>query len=239
MSQIFPGEVFASTADFDIGIRQLLPHYDEMLNAIARCIPSTSSRILELGCGTGELSLKILKRCPDAEIIALDYSPRMIDFAQGKIAQAGYENRWKGIEADFGEWANHPEKFDIGAGFDGCVSSLAIHHVTDEMKSNLVISVFKSLSAGGCFWNADPILAESPALNEVYKAAREEWASQQGIPLAEVRTRIGTSSSYGYSSQDQLASLEHHLQMLVNAGFATVAVPWKYYGLAMFGGIKE
>ena len=28
----------------------LLPHYDEMLNEEARCIPSTSRRILELGC---------------------------------------------------------------------------------------------------------------------------------------------------------------------------------------------
>ncbi len=238
MSQIFPGEVFANTADFDTGIRQLLPHYDEMLNAIAHCIPSTSRRILELGCGTGELSLKILKRCPDAEIIALDYSPRMINFAQSKMAQAGYENRWKGIEADFGEWANYPEKFDIGTSFDACVSSLAIHHLTDEMKSNLLKLIGQSLSAGGCFWDADPILAESPALSNVYKEAREEWANQQGISLAEVPARMGTSSTYGYSSQDQLASLEDHLQMLVNAGFATVAVPWKYYGLAVFGGMK-
>ncbi len=238
MSQIFPGEVFASTANFDIGIRQLLPHYDEMLNAIARCIPSTSRRILELGCGTGELTIKILKRCPDAEIIAVDYSPRMIDFARGKIAQAGYKNRWQGIEADFGEWANYPEKFDIGAGFDGCVSSLAIHHLKDDMKSNLFKRIGQSLGDGGYFWDADPVLAESPALSEVYKAIGEEWATQQGIELAEVRAKIGKSSTYGYSNQDQLASLEHHLQMLVDAGFATVAVPWKYYGWAVFGGIS-
>jgi tRNA (cmo5U34)-methyltransferase len=238
MSQIFPGEVFASTTDFDVGIRQLLPQYDEMLNAVARCIPSTSRRILELGCGTGELSFKILKRCPDAEIIAVDYSPRMIDFARGKIERAGYDKRWKGIEADFGEWVHHPEKFNIGEGFDGCVSSLAIHHLKDNMKSNLFKRISQSLSAGGHFWNADPVLAESSGLSEVYEAIREEWATQQEISLTEVRAKIGTSSTYGYSNQDQLASLEQHLQMLGDAGFATVAVPWKYYGLAVFGGIK-
>lgn len=52
MQQLFPGEVFANTADFDTGIRQLLPRYDEMLEVITRCLPSTSRRILELGCGT-------------------------------------------------------------------------------------------------------------------------------------------------------------------------------------------
>lgn len=51
---MFPGEVFANTADFDTGIRQLLPRYDEMLDVLVRCIPSTAQSILELGCGTGE-----------------------------------------------------------------------------------------------------------------------------------------------------------------------------------------
>jgi trans-aconitate 2-methyltransferase len=74
---IFPGEVFANTADFDSGIRQLLPRYEEMLEAIALCLPPSIQRILDLGCGTGELSLKVLKHCPTAEVVAIDYSPRV------------------------------------------------------------------------------------------------------------------------------------------------------------------
>ncbi|MFH7028740.1 MAG: class I SAM-dependent methyltransferase [Heteroscytonema crispum UTEX LB 1556] len=236
MQQIFPGEVFANTVDFDNGIRQLLPRYDEMLEVITRCLPSTSDRILELGCGTGELSLKILDKCPNAQIIALDYSPRMLEFAQSKITAAGYQQRWNGIEADFGDWADNPDKLSIGTEFDACVSSLAIHHLSDEIKFKLLQRIRESLIPGGCFWNADPTLPESPTLTEIYKAAREEWATQQGKTLTEIRAKVGTSSTYGYSSQDQLATLDAHLQMLTKSGFATVAVPWKYYGLAVFGG---
>ncbi|MEH1828494.1 MAG: methyltransferase domain-containing protein [Nostoc sp.] len=236
MQQLFPGEVFANTADFDTGIRQLLPRYDEMLEVISHCLPSTSRRILELGCGTGELSLKILNRFPDAQVIALDYSPRMLQFAQDKITAVGYKQRWTGIQADFGDWANNPEKLDIDSKFDVCVSSLAIHHLQDEMKLKLFERIAASLTQDGCFWNADPTLPESPALAEVYKAAREEWAVEQGINLIEIRAKRATSTTQGYSSQDQLASLDAHLQMLSKAGFKTVAVPWKYYGLAVFGG---
>ena len=243
MQKVFPGEVFAQTSDFDSGIRLLLPHYDEMLEAVARCIPSTSRRILELGCGTGELSIKILKRCPDAQIIALDYSPRMIEAARAKMAEARYQ-RWSGIEADFGEWADNPEKFDIGTEFDACVSSLAIHHLSDETKGKLFQRIGKSLKDGGCFWNADPILPESPVLAEIYNAIAEEWAEKQGKTIEEVRSRLASksdsvdySASYGYSSQDQLAILGVQLQMLAKAGFNTTAVPWKYYKLAVFGGI--
>ena len=236
MQQPFPGEVFANTADFDTGIRQLLPRYDEMLEVITRCLHTTSRQILELGCGTGELSLKILNRCPDARIIALDYSPRMLEFAQNKITAAGYQQQWTGIQTDFGEWANNPEELHIDSKFNACVSSLAIHHLRDEMKFKLFQRIATSLSQGGCFWNADPISPESPALAEIYKAAREEWANQQGTNLAEIRAKLGTSTTQGYSSQNQLATLDAHLQMLTKAGFETVAVPWKYYGLVVFGG---
>ncbi|GAX36007.1 class I SAM-dependent methyltransferase [Nodularia sp. NIES-3585] len=234
MQQIFPGEVFANTADFDHGIRQLLPRYDEMLEVITRCLSSTTRRILELGCGTGELTLKIFQRFPDAEIISLDYSPRMLQCAGNKITSAGYQQRWTGIQADFGEWANNPENLAIGSGFDACVSSLAIHHLDDPMKLKLFQRISASLSQGGYFGNADPTLPESSVLAEVYQSAREEWAAQQGTNLGAVRAKLGSSSQQGYSSQDQLATLDTQLQMLVKSGFKTVAVPWKYYDLAVF-----
>ncbi|WP_414529101.1 class I SAM-dependent methyltransferase [Nodularia chucula] len=234
MQQIFPGEVFADTADFDDGIRQLLPRYDEMLEVIIRCLPTTAGRILELGCGTGELTMKICQRCPDAEIVALDYSPRMLKFAGDKITDAGYQERWTGIQADFGEWAENPQNLDIGSEFDACVSSLAIHHLDDSMKLKLFQRIAGTLSLGGYFGNADPILAESPTLAAVYQTAREEWTTQQGNDLAQVRAKRGSSTQQGYSSQDQLATVDTQLQMLTKSGFQTVAVPWKYYNLAVF-----
>ena len=104
------------------------------------------------------------------------------------------------------------------------------------MKLKLFQRIAAILRPGGYFGNADPILPESPVLTEVYQAAREKWAAQQGNTLTEVRARLGSSTQQGYSSQDQLATLEAHLQMLTQSGFKTVAVPWKYYGLAVFGG---
>ncbi|MEP6519204.1 methyltransferase domain-containing protein [Microcoleus vaginatus] len=234
--EIFPGEVFVNTADFDTGIRRLLPKYDEMLNVLAGCIANTNDRILELGCGTGELTLKVLQRYPSAEIVAVDYSPRMLDFARAKIESAGYAARWTGIEMDFGEWANNPNFSGLGDKFNACISSLAIHHLEDEMKLKLFQGIRENLNPGGCFWNADPLLAESSEMKDIYQAAREDWARNQGETLAQIRANVGKSVSYGYSNPDRLATLSAHLEMLVKAGFETVAVPWKYYGMAVFGG---
>ena len=235
-NEIFPGEVFVNTADFDSGIRRLLPKYDEMLDVLVGCIASANNRILELGCGTGELTLKILECYPSATIVAIDYSPRMLDFARAKIESAGYAARWTGIELDFGEWANNPNFSGLGDKFNACISSLAIHHLEDEMKLKLFQRIRQSLDAGGCFWNADPLLAESAGMKDIYQAAREDWALSQGETLAQIRANVGTSVSYGYSNPDRLATLSAQLEMLGSSGFETVAVPWKYYGMAVFGG---
>lgn len=235
-NEIFPGEVFVNTADFDSGIRRLLPKYDEMLDVLVGCIASANNRILELGCGTGELSLKVLERYPSATIVAVDYSARMLDFARAKIESAGYAARWTGIELDFGEWANNPNFSGLGDKFNACISSLAIHHLEDEMKLKLFQRIRQSLDAGGCFWNADPLLAESAGMKDIYQAAREDWALSQGETLAQIRANVGTSVSYGYSNPDRLATLSAQLEMLGSSGFETVAVPWKYYGMAVFGG---
>ena len=72
-TDIFPGEVFANTDEFDTGIRELLPKYDELLETIVRCVPAESRTVLNLGCGTGELSLKLLRTYPHLRVVAVDY----------------------------------------------------------------------------------------------------------------------------------------------------------------------
>lgn len=233
---VFPGEVFSNPADFDRGIRQLLRKYDEMLDVLVSCIPASVDRILELGCGTGELSLKLLNHFPTAQIIAVDYSPRMLQYAEEKVRLAGYAERWIAKEADFGEWANNSQTANIGNNFDACVSSLAIHHLSDEMKLKLFQKIRRTLNSGGVFWNADPILPESELMKTIYQTAREEWAIEQGSTLIEIRAQVGKSEPYGYSSPDRLATLDTQMQMLKTSGFNGVAVPWKYYNLAIFGG---
>lgn len=234
---IYPGEVFADVADFDSGIRQLLPIYDKLLSALLRCIPITSRRILELGCGTGELSLKLLAHCPDAELVAVDYSPRMLRVCQDKIEAAGYGERVRWIEADFGNLATLNVRIAPHQGFDVCASSLAIHHLSDPVKLKLFKWVRQNLSPGGCFWNADPVLSETQALEAVYQAVREEGVIAQGNTLEKVQAKCGQTIPQGYSGPDRLATVLEQVDFLKSADFAPVAIPWKHYGLAVFGGI--
>ena len=236
MQEIFPGELFLNHADYDLNIRQLLPRYDEMLDILVDCIPRHTKQLLELGCGTGELTGKILSRFPDIHIIAVDYSPRMLDFASAKLAQAGYAEQVSWIRADFGNLANLNAPLAQGAGFDVCVSSLAIHHLTAPMKQKVFEWIGENLQKNGCFWNGDLVLPDLPNLLEVYQKVREEWAVSQGTTLTNIQDQIAPAEPQGYSHEQQMGYLLDQVAMLKTAGFHPVMVPWKYYQLAVFGG---
>ncbi len=54
-----------------------------------------------LSIPTGELSLKLLKRCPDGHLVAVDYSPRMIEVATAKLTEAQMNHRVTFVQGDF------------------------------------------------------------------------------------------------------------------------------------------
>ncbi|MEN9216374.1 MAG: class I SAM-dependent methyltransferase [Gloeomargarita sp. HHBFW_bins_162] len=223
---IRPGEVFAHRGDFDRGIRCLLPHYDDLLTALSLCVPPTAQRVLDLGCGTGNLSARILHRLPALHIVAMDYSPEMLNHAQQKLPP----HQTTLIPGDFGAWALDPQAFPAIAPVDACVSSLAIHHLTDAMKGQLFRQIFAHLRPGGCFWNADPVLAPHPLHADLYQRVRQEMKPAEPVP------ERGIVAPYGHSSQDQLATLAVQLELLKSAGFIAVGAVWQWFGFAIFGG---
>lgn len=87
---------------------------------LAEKLPLSPKRILELGCGTGGLSLHLLNKFPNSDLILSDISPSMLAVCRENI---GEKPAYKRIDAE-----NLPR--DIGR-FDLVVSSLALQWVED------------------------------------------------------------------------------------------------------------
>ena len=100
-------------------------------------------RVLDLGCGTGALSLALKRRQPGAEVTGLDPDPKALALARRKSAAAGARIEW--LEGYAGR-APLPAQ-----SFDQVISSLMIHHLRSEEKRAAFRDVLRLLRPGGAF----------------------------------------------------------------------------------------
>ena len=94
-------------------------------------------RVLDLGCGTGTLTIMIKQAHPEAEVVGLDGDPAVLEIARTKAMQAGVK-----ISLDHG-MAFHPPYQDNS--FDRVLSSLVIHHLTTENKQRAMHEIYRIL----------------------------------------------------------------------------------------------
>lgn len=105
-------------------------------------------QVLDLGCGTGTLTLMLQLSQPDAVITGLDGDARILEIAQKKAEQAGVNGiSW---EEGFAFELPYPDST-----FDLVVSSLMTHHLTLENKRRTFREVHRVLKPGGRFFIAD------------------------------------------------------------------------------------
>src|SRR5215471_9904858 len=108
----------------------------------------------------------IAETFPKAHLTLFDLTPEMLSVARQRLKPLGRRVRF--VTADFAAAA--PSK-----SYDAVVSALAIHHLPDTGKRHLFSDIFKYLTPGGVFINADQVAGETAAIDE---RSRRLWIKQ-------------------------------------------------------------
>jgi tRNA (cmo5U34)-methyltransferase len=221
-------EVFGKFAQtYDRARRQLVPCFDEFYDALISQIPydhDAALRVLDLGAGTGLLSMFVAEKFPHARILLVDISEEMLKKAQNRFAGAG--ERFTFRLADFSE---EP----LPGRFHAVLSALAIHHLPHARKATLFHKVYDSLEDGGVFINADQVLGATPEIEARY---HETWLRQvraRGVSAADLAAAVERMKD------DKMATIAAQLNWLEEAGFRSVDCWYKSYNFAVYGGRKE
>ncbi len=221
-----------------------LPHREDRFAAITEALASAagpSPRVIDLGCGPGSLSARVLQQLPDAEIVAIDTDPVLLAIGRGAL---GDQRRIHFVDADLRDgWA---ESLPLASPFDGAVSTTALHWLDLPDLVRLYRTLAQLLREGAVFLNGDRLdfghdqnaiarTAEnarsdqqpSPAAASDAEDWETFWAAVERDPaLAEAaaeRRRRGHDHPHGELRQ----TYEFHRAALLAAGFSEVGTVWQ------------
>jgi demethylmenaquinone methyltransferase/2-methoxy-6-polyprenyl-1,4-benzoquinol methylase len=144
-----------STPDrYDAGMRWLtLGRVARLHEAVARAAcPAPGARVLEIGCGTGAVTERLVAR--GAAVTALDQDPEMLARARARLADAGGAVTW--LERTASEIDALPE-----AGFDAVVASLSLSEMSPAERRFVLAAAAGRLRPGGTLAVADEVVPRS------------------------------------------------------------------------------
>jgi SAM-dependent methyltransferase len=185
-----------------------IPHRTEGESTLLEFIPQATRRILDLATGDGRLLALAKRKHPNAQAIAVDFSPAMIEAAKKRFANDS-------SVAVITHNLDNPLP-DLGK-FDAVISSFAIHHLVHDRKRSLYSEIHGLLNAGGIFCNLEHVSSATPALHAEF--------------LHEIDKTPETEDP-----SNKLLDLETQLRWLRGIGFVDVDCHWKWRELALLAG---
>lgn len=132
---------------YDPMMRLFFPEEALKTVLIAQAHIQPGQNVLDVGCGTGTLTLMIKQTQPNATVYGLDVDPQVLDIARRKAEQGGETII---LQQGSATCLPYPDE-----SFDRVFASLVLHHLTRQDKQQMLREVFRVLKPGGELHVAD------------------------------------------------------------------------------------
>jgi len=199
----------------------------ELITQVAARVTPHATAMLDVGCGAGNYTLKMLECLPNLDVTLVDLSRPMLDRAVARVtpATAGVVTALQGDIRDL----------DLGgARYDLVVAAAVLHHLREDAEwADVFGRIFTALRPGGSVWISDLIEHDRPDVQAVM------W-DRYGAYLAALKDASYRDHVFAYVAQeDSPRSLLYQVDLLRAVGFRDVEVLHKNSCFAAFGAIKR
>ena len=198
----------------------------ELITKAAAAVNPHASHVLDIGCGAGNYTLKLLQSLPDIDVTLVDLSQPMLDRAFERIRPVA-KGQITLIQGDIRDIPLGESQFDI------IMAAAVFHHLRSEDEWKAVFSkCYIALAPGGSFWISDFIEHNIP---EVQALMWERYGSY----LTQLKDESYRDHVFGYIEQeDTPRSLLYQVDLLRHVGFQSVEILHKDNCFAAFGGFR-
>jgi tRNA (cmo5U34)-methyltransferase len=182
--------------------------------------------VLDVGCGAGNYTLKLLEGLPGLDVTLIDLSKPMLDRATERIgpATAGHVTV---IQGDIREIELPEQAFDI------ILAAAVLHHLrTDTEWRNVFAAFHRALRPHGSVWVFDLVESSTPAIQGLMR-------TRYGDYLTRLKDESYRDHVFAYvEREDTPRPLLFQLDLLREVGFTQVEVLHKNICFAAFGGVR-
>jgi tRNA (cmo5U34)-methyltransferase len=191
----------------------------------ARTTPHAGS-MLDIGCGAGNYTLKVLSHLTNLDSTLVDLSPAMLARARDRVSAATH-GKVVTLEGDLRELDIGRERFDI------VVAAAVLHHLREPREWELVFSkLYDCLKPGGSIWISDLVSHSTPAIQALM------W-ERYGDYLCAFKGEDYRDTVYAYIElEDTPAPVLFQCDLLRQSGFQHVEILHKNAVFAAFGAMK-
>ncbi|WP_295675817.1 class I SAM-dependent methyltransferase [uncultured Mucilaginibacter sp.] len=198
----------------------------ELCTEAAKYVNPQAKELLDIGCGAGNYTLRMLSKVAGLNCTLNDLSMPMLQKAKERVSPqtAGtvtlIQNDMRNLDLP----DNH---------FDIILAAATLHHLRDDDDWELMFNkIYKALKPGGSFWVSDLIAHDSEFINKLFVDKYSNYLETLGGP--EYRQKVWDYVNY----EDTPRSLNYQLALLAKVGFSAIEVLHKNSCFAAFGGIK-
>jgi SAM-dependent methyltransferase len=196
--------------------------------------------LLDLGCGPGSLAARLVDRLPDAEIVAADMDPLLLELGRTHHADAArYVDTVIGADG----WT---DALGLDRPLDAAVSTTALHYLPEPVLLDTYRRLAALLRPGGVLVNGDHFPPGDTSCAGITAHvgrcraertgghAHEDWhawwgAAARDPELADLYAeRARRHEAHGGNGPGEDLPLERHAELLVAAGFRHVAPVWRF-----------
>ncbi len=199
----------------------------ELIAEAAAATTPLAKRLLDVGCGAGNYSVKLLQALPTLEVTLLDLSQPMLERAEQRTRAAGAKSV-KMVQQDIREVPL------VDGSFDVIVAAAVLHHLrTHDEWEAVFAKLYRSLAPGGSLWVFDLVECEIPSLRTV------TWR-RYGRYLESLKGPAYRDEVLAYiEKEDTPRPLTYQLDLLRKVGFSTTEVLHKHCCFAAYGAVRD
>jgi ubiquinone/menaquinone biosynthesis C-methylase UbiE len=144
--------------------------------------------ILDIGCGTGTLVVKLKRQYPSAQVVGIDPDPKVLRRARVKATRAAVS-----VQLDQGFADELPYKDES---FDRVFSSFMFHHLNEQERENMLREVLRVLRRGGLFHLLDFVAANgSNGFFDRLFQAHARMKDNKDAAILELMSRAGLTNA--------------------------------------------